>query len=267
MAIITPFFRADGRILSAFLPYAVYAVRGDDAASFLQGQLTCDVCALVTGAWQLAGYCLPNGKVLAVFSIQKESDGFLLALPADLAEAVIRRLQMFVLRSKVTIVRCDAGLYALAEGGGAVLHMGARVPDEALDADGYFAARIRAGLAEIFTATSGVFLPQMLALPEVGAVSFSKGCYVGQEAVARLHYKGSNRRVLSCAQAALPDRVPIGADVFAGDLRAGTVLLAVPPLGLVQAVIQDRFLDSELFLAGWDVPLLFHHGEDLHGEI
>lgn len=250
--------------MAVSLPYAVFRVHGADAQVFLQGQLTCDVRGLVPGEWRRGGFCLPDGKVLAVFWLQCQGDGYVLALPADLADGVMKRLRMFVLRSKVAVEACADGLFAVpcANARGFTLHCGA-APLQAFDAEDYFSLCIRAGIAEVFAPTSGEFLPQMLALAEIGALSFDKGCYVGQEAVARLQYKGSNRRVLACARAALAQGVPAGAALWQGGLRAGTVLLAARDgvQAVVQAVVQGRFLASALFPAGSDVPLYFYQGE------
>ena len=226
---------------------------------------------LADGVWQRAGYCLPNGKVIALFWLHKDADGYVLALPDALAETVMRRLQMFVLRSKVRIERHEERFCALpvAQGGVFAFCIGDEAPADALDADDFFAACIRARVAEIFAPTSGEFLPQMLALPETGALSFTKGCYVGQEAVARLQYKGANRRVLGVANAALPAVPAAGDELFAGALRAATVLMAARDGGTVwvQAVVQDRFLDTDLFGAESDIPLRFHHHEEFeHGK-
>lgn len=253
--------------MGAFLPYAVYTVRGDDAQAFLQGQLTCDMRMVSPTQWHYGGYCLPNGKVLAVFSLQQTEDGYLLALPDELADTVMRRLQMFVLRSKVVLARSGLHLYA-RDTGGITLCAGESAPAAATDSRAYFLSRIQHGHAEIFAATSGEFLPQMLGLQDSGALSFTKGCYVGQEAVARLQYKGSNRRVTARAKAHLPDVPAPGTELFAQDLRAGTVLLAARGADAVwvQAVVQDRFLETALFAAGQDVPLIFVHGEAWHGK-
>ncbi|MDO4777108.1 MAG: hypothetical protein Q4A06_06585 [Cardiobacteriaceae bacterium] len=260
------------------LPYALYALHGKDAADFLQGQLTCDMREMANGGWRFAAYCSPQGKVLATMMVAFDGECYWLALPADLAEKTVTRLKMFVLRSDVRMESRAERLYTVAaearaqgvrqEGdalwldgmAGLSLCIAMQQPQEALSAAQFACARMAAGIAEITLATADQFLPQMLDLQKIGALSFRKGCYVGQEAVARLEYKSVNRRLLACAQGASPPLPAAGDALLADGLRAGTVLSAAFSNGhvQVQAVIQDRYLDQPLHVAGLPDPLSFH---------
>src|SRR5262245_15570546 len=149
------------------------AVRGADSAKFLQGQLSADTEALETGAHTLAGFHNPQGRAIAVLSITRVSaEEFRVALPRELVDGVSQRLRKFILRAKVTIETAPAG------------H----------DRPGDPLSAVRAGLPMVYAATSEQFVAQMLNLDVLGAISFNKGCYTGQEVIARAHYRGRVKR-------------------------------------------------------------------------
>jgi folate-binding protein YgfZ len=163
--------------LTAEVPMAQIAFDGPDAQSFLQGQLSSDVAAMVPGAAAglLAGFHSPQGRVIALLELHRPTrDEFLARLPADLAEIVVTRLRRFVLRSRLRI----------------------SPPVRMVGDDGALtrAARIAAGLPQVYAATTELFVAQMLNLDVIGAISFTKGCYTGQEIVARAHYRGRIKR-------------------------------------------------------------------------
>ena len=151
--------------------YGVLAVRGPDSAKFLQGQLSADTEALAVGASTIAGFHNPQGRVIAVLAVSRPAaDEFLVALPLELAETVAQRLRKFVLRAKVRIE---------------VAGSSPAPPD---------IAAVRAGTPQVYAATSEQFVAQMLNLDVLGAISFTKGCYTGQEVIARAHYRGRVKR-------------------------------------------------------------------------
>jgi folate-binding protein YgfZ len=155
-------------------------VGGPDAEPFLQNQLTSDVggvgASVALGAW-----CTAKGRVIVVFRLRRTGDGFTLALPANLVDPVLKRLTMYRLRSRVTL---DAR-QATADDLGI---------DAALDRNAWMTANIEAGRAVIAANESELYTPAMLNLDLIGAVSFDKGCYPGQEVVARTHYRGASKR-------------------------------------------------------------------------
>ncbi|WP_448509192.1 CAF17-like 4Fe-4S cluster assembly/insertion protein YgfZ [Immundisolibacter sp.] len=219
---------------------ALLQAGGADATAFLHGQLSNDVQGLAPGASLLAGYCNAKGRLFAVPRLWRMGDDWQLCLPADTAEGVLKRLRMFVLRSKVTLtLREDLTLLGVAgdsaldclqqvglpvpqaidavsiDRGVAVLRLpgvSARfqicVSDVAAPAlwaalaecaipvagSAFRLLDIDAGLPTILAPTLEVFVPQMLNLDRVGGVSFRKGCYPGQEIVARMHYLGKPSR-------------------------------------------------------------------------
>ena len=148
------------------------AFRGPDAAKFLQGQLSADMQKLAPGARTLAGLHNPQGRVIALLDVTRTSpEEFVATLPHELVAPVIARLNKYVLRAKVKIEETAAT---------------APVVDPL--------AAVRAGLPDVRAATSEAFVAQMLNLDLLGAIDFGKGCYTGQEVIARAHYRGRVKR-------------------------------------------------------------------------
>lgn len=143
---------------------------GSDAFDFLQGQLTNDLRRLESATEILAAWCNPRGRVIWLGTVKPVEDGYGLAVPADMADAIARRLTMFRFRARVDIA----------------------VVDESATADPV--VLVRNGVPYIGPAQSEQFTPHMLNLDLLDAVSFDKGCYTGQEIVARTHYKGATKR-------------------------------------------------------------------------
>ena len=190
---------------------ALLRVSGSDAESFLQGQLSNDIKKLNSSSVQLNAYCQHQGKILALFWVTKNEDSFFLSFPLDLLEAIKSRLQMFVIMSDVVIedVTKEYGQVGSID----EAHQKSFVINDKLSLiitnkkdisqfsmepiEHWSMACIDSALPEIFLMTSEKLVPQMLNLDidEIG-VNFSKGCYPGQEVVARLHYLGSAKRRL-----------------------------------------------------------------------
>lgn len=166
-------------------PLATIRVSGADAETFLQGQLTQDIRKVTAQTPLPAGYCSPKGRLLALMTAQRDNDAVLLHLHHSVLEATLKRLRLFVLRSKVTL---DALPGVVSQ-----------------DENAWRLHNILSGVAVIYPQTSDQFVPQMVNLDHLGAISFDKGCYTGQEIVARLHYLGQlKRRMFLCRSDAAP---------------------------------------------------------------
>lgn len=237
------------------------AIEGADAAYFLHNQLTNDVLGLDDNTARLAGYCSPKGRLLATLLLWKSEDHIFLSLPREILPGIQKRLQMFVMRAKVTITdvsdsRIMLGLQApsteilqrlfptLPQHPYAVSHSETgtliRLAD-ALQLPRYYwignvkqagdawrfliqsmpAAStalwrwtdIMAGVPQIMQATQEQFVPQMINFEAVGGVNFRKGCYPGQEIVARSQYLGKFKRRMFVATADTTD-IHAGTEVF-----------------------------------------------------
>ncbi|MGE4570028.1 MAG: folate-binding protein YgfZ [Gammaproteobacteria bacterium] len=192
---------------------------GADAENFLQAQLSNDISKLDVGNAQLGAYCQHQGKILALFWVMRDGDDFLLSLPGDLVEALLPRLRMFVLMSDVVIEDISNEYTQIGHIGATSnnayrinqrLSVAVVVQDNAANIeissqDEWTKACIETALPEVTHATTELFVPQMLNLDidEIG-VNFTKGCYPGQEVVARLHYLGKAKRRLFAFKSSEP---------------------------------------------------------------
>ncbi|MCS3902420.1 folate-binding protein YgfZ [Methylohalomonas lacus] len=205
---------------------------GADRQAFLHGQLTRDMNRLDPGQAGLAAWCNPKGRVIATFVVVCADDHIDLLVAADLKDAVIKRLRMFVLRAQVDIEDVEAAAFmglagtqalaaaALSDADWSVRLDDARTcirlpgdrtlvygdaqdlhalrPEDAAVArdDDWTLRNIETRQPWIDAAVSEQFLPQMLNLDLNGGLDFNKGCYPGQEVVARLHYRGEVKQRL-----------------------------------------------------------------------
>ena len=190
---------------------ALLRISGSDAESFLQAQLSNDISKLTNKAIQINAYCQHQGKIIALFWVMRHQDNFLLSFPAELAEKVITRLKMFVVISDVKIEDISEqylqiGLINENHQNAFKINDNLSILIESNDQknerinthqDEWTKACIDNQIPEVFLGSSEKFVPQMLNLDidEFG-VNFSKGCYPGQEVVARLHYLGDAKRRL-----------------------------------------------------------------------
>ncbi|MGH8765606.1 MAG: YgfZ/GcvT domain-containing protein [Burkholderiales bacterium] len=197
--------------------YGLLQASGADARAFLHAQLTNDIEHLAPGNARYAGWCTAKGRLLASFLVVPHADGFLLQLSRDLVPAVLKRLPMFILRSKVKLADVSGqwvqyGVWdeapgvplAVTESNGNIsicIEPGRSLVFAAGDAytpdrsgDDWALAEVRAGRPLIVQSTQDQFVPQMVNLELAGGVDFRKGCYPGQEIVARAQYRGAVKR-------------------------------------------------------------------------
>jgi folate-binding protein YgfZ len=231
---------------------AVIDLRGPDAVAFLQGQVSQDLTRLASRGSLLAGLHNPQGRVLALLRLLHLADDHLLmVLPAAVSDSVQQLLTRYVLRAKVKLA--DAGsnwrVYGVTgpdaaavattrlampmEPGGMrqliVAPRGEPMPEgEPADRESWALDDIAAGVPEIVAATSGLFVAQMLNLDHLDAISFSKGCYTGQEVIARAHYRGQvKRRMQRYTTPARVELVP-SERILLADGRSAQIVMASP---------------------------------------
>jgi folate-binding protein YgfZ len=192
------------------LAYKTLSVSGPDAFEFLQNQLTNDLRLLESEAEILSAWCNPKGRVVWFGTVQATDSGYSLSVATDLADEFVRRLTIFRFRSKVE--------FTIDEGG---------------TVDARFL--IENGYPFIGLEQSEQFTPHMLNLDLLGAISVDKGCYPGQEIVARTHFRGATKRRMMRFESTQPvspgDKVSDGErDVGEVLNAAGDNLLAVVPV-------------------------------------
>ena len=229
----------------------VLAITGRDAVAFAQAQFMNDVAAMGDGQWQWNGWLTPKGRVAALFALLRhDADTLWMLLPDASAATLATALQRFVFRSKLTLSPvggCVVGnfgapqlargnTFARFEEGEIELDMGGDGGQRSLEISwvpGYQnpeavarweAADLAHGLPRLPESQAGQWTPQQLSLERLRAFSVKKGCYPGQEIVARTHFLGQAKRGL-----ALFDATPApasGSDVVAGGRGIGTVVSA-----------------------------------------
>lgn len=254
----------------------VLALAGRDAEAFAQAQFSTDVKQLTPGRWHWSTWLTAKGRVVAIFALVRlDAERFWLVLPDFPADALAERLQRYVFRSKLTLTPCP-GIQAAAlalpsptpmpsawqgdperallldfsgEGEARGLVLWADPPEGALVIDPAAAghwrlADLRHGLPRLPPEQVEAWTPHMLSLDRLGAVSVKKGCYPGQEIVARTHFLGQAKRGLArlattagAATGQAPDirsadGQVLGRSVFSAAADTGCEVLAVLPTEL-----------------------------------
>ena len=272
--------------------YVVLDATGPDALSFLQGQFSNDLQALGTTQASFGVYCAANGRMLASALVwQHDSQTISLLVHHSLTEFLLKRLRMFVLRAKVTLSQRDAIVYgAYLEAGNAVSgHYQVQHPNDHTElvqapsagnperwwmistaeptltpdssseaAQQWDAQTLQQGVAHIEQATQDLFIPQTLNMELIDAISFNKGCFPGQEVVARSHYRGTIRRrsaLFSIATDSLDTTLLApGNDIYGTDEES-------QPIGRIvnSASMNGRYVVlAEVLLDEWSTEQSYH---------
>ena len=229
--------------------YGLLTATGADARDFLHAQLTNDIANLPPDRAALAGWCTAKGRLLASFLVIPSKEGFLLQVARDLAPAVAKRLSMFIFRSKVKItdesdawaqygiwnadlkvdgVAWDGDTVAVRVGERRFLKISKGEAESCVQGeDAWTLQEIRAGRPLISAATQDQFVPQMVNFEELGAINFQKGCYPGQEIVARAQYRGQVKRRLVHVKTDLKPGEQFNGGIVV-DSAAGEALAVMP---------------------------------------
>src|SRR5262245_60836529 len=286
---------------AALLDTVCLEARGADAEAFLHAQLSRTIADLDPTSAPLAAWADPRGRVRALLRVCRLPERWLLVTPRDGADDLLKKLRMFVLRSKVTLARADDVRVTALLGDGddwlaargidaadtppnrlvrrgdltlirvgpsywqALGALGTRVSFvaglEGTSATDAALAEIGLGIPAITPAIAERFVAQMLNLDELDAVSFDKGCYPGQEVIARVHNLGGvKRRARRYGSPANPPG--LGAAVLAAGVEVGEIVRSAPArLGCeVLAVVEHAAGDKTLTCAGAplaELPLPF----------
>lgn len=210
-------------------------VVGEQGRSFIHGQVTTDISSLATDQWRWGAHCDPKGKMLASFRTFAIQEALFMLMPKDAIEVDLPQLQKYAVFSKATLSNASAEWTLLGVAGeqasqfvnkhfgdiqqeltlienGAILKDAERfilvlTPDAAaalvaqselsvFDASAWQALEIAAGYPNLAASHASQYVPQMCNLQAVNGISFNKGCYMGQETIARMKYRGGNKRAL-----------------------------------------------------------------------
>lgn len=275
----------------------IIRVTGDDAPKFLQGQLTQDVVLMKLGESRLAALCNPKGRMLASFWALKSSDNeILLICQKDLLARTMKRLSMFVLRAKAKLsdasdefslhgligdavlqseVLPQVGFLCTLPSADGVARALRVAPIDApsptapeLEPELWSWAEARSGVAMMSLPVIEAFVPQMLNYESVGGVNFKKGCYPGQEVVARSQFRGAIKRRAFVAH--VNGSAEAGQEVYSAadpEQPCGTVAFAAPaPDGGTAVIVSLQLAALEGVetlnvgstdgptLSGWHIP-------------
>ena len=291
---------SEATIISPLPHLGLIECTGEDAKSFLHNQVTSDINHLTSGLAQHSAWCTAKGRMLASFLFYRDATeitSYRALLSSDLTSPIQKRLQMFVLRSKVivsdlsathgliglsgphsetvlaaaelpvpanamgtatsakgTVIRLDSSRFIIVTSSDEVCSLWTQLTKQARPAGTpvWFWLDCQAGIPLITEATKEAFVPQMANFDKIGGVSFHKGCYPGQEIVARTQYLGKVKRHLYRIQS--PSKMSPGALIFAQDNpehSCGMVSNCAPaPDGgfVALAVIQENFITETLCL-------------------
>ncbi|MED7668752.1 folate-binding protein YgfZ [Pseudomonas moraviensis subsp. stanleyae] len=304
---------ADSAFFCTLSHEGVLAVRGADAGTFLQGQLTCNINYLSDTRASLGARCTQKGRMQSSFRILLEGDGVVMAMASELLEPQLADLKKYAVFSKSKLTDESAAWvrFGLARGDAALTSLGLALPtetDSVVRNEGLIAIRvspdraelwvpaaqaqsvqsqlstalpeaelnqwllgqIRAGIGQVMPSTRELFIPQMLNLQAVGGVSFKKGCYTGQEIVARMQYLGKLKRRLYRLRLDAAELPEPGTQLFAPNHNSsiGEVVLAANAEGNIEllAVLQAEAAEAgDLHLGALEGPAL--HVLDLPYEL
>lgn len=257
--------------MAQFIPlsqYQLIEVAGIDAATYLQGQLTSDVFALNHGAATLTAHCDPKGKMSGLFRLLKISDQqFFLLVKKALLPSALETLKKYAVFSKVTFNLLDWQIVGvigekcpkiqphfiieIEENRAILLHPESLPLTFNADETTWELADIQAGLPSLFPQTQNEFIPQAFNLQAIEqAISFSKGCYIGQETVARAKYRGANKRAMFVLKGETQSAVEIGSEIEMqlenGWRKTGTIINTVNYAGeLWLLVVMNNDITAE----------------------
>ncbi len=272
-------------LLTTIPDFMALEITGGQAAQFLQGQFTCDVRTLQSGQAILGACCDHKGRMLFNGWIGRWQDTFIVFLPKNMAAAAQQHLQKFAVFSKVTLHQlsdwtalnysasalpslpgtdfihsqlaypqspeCYLHWFIGPSASIASIHQALAQPATLIDFSSLERLRILNHLVFVQPSTQALFIPQMIDLEKLGGVSFTKGCYVGQEVVARTQHLGQLKRHLQTIHSSGETRPQVGDPLFDGQnetighIAAVSVDLQDGYLSL--AVIQDRALSAPIF--------------------
>lgn len=248
--------------------YRLIEVAGIDAEKYLQGQVTADVTKLEIGASTLTAHCDPKGKITGLFRlIRLSAEQFYLFIRADLLPTAVEQLKKYAVFSKVTFSPVEANIVGTIDENTNIpaqvcVEFGNRKilinPESAVDFSDSFIlwdlVDIQQGYPILSNKAQGEFIPQALNLQAIEqAISFSKGCYIGQETVARAKYRGANKRAMFAFKAETETVPEIGGEIEmqleTGWRKTGTILSAVNVEGVLwlQVVLSNQLEEHQAF--------------------
>tara|TARA_B100001741_G_scaffold47319_1_gene35248 strand:+ start:97 stop:885 length:789 start_codon:yes stop_codon:yes gene_type:complete len=254
----------------------ILTISGEDAGDLLQGQMTQDIRKLEDEKIHMTSFCNVQGRVIASAFIQCEGDHYDLILSSELVEDLCNHLQRYILRSRVEIQESEKLVYGifskdivnnqesfktLSNNPERMLALKNRVPEcieNLITSEEWIEHDIKEMIPIINKGSSEKFIPQMLNLDILNAVSFSKGCYTGQEVVARVQHRGKIKQRMFKIKTNSENLISAGSEISHESKKVGTVLISTTSndayIGL--AVINCSDAKKQLSTGKSDITIL-----------
>ena len=254
----------------------ILTISGEDAGELLQGQMTQDIKKLEDEKIYITSFCNVQGRVIASSFIQERNDQYDLILSSEIIDELENHLQRYILRSKVLIEQSDEktfGAYksdinedskecrSLKNDPKRVLTLSSQVPesiDNFITSEEWIRCDIENSIAIINKESTEKFIPQMLNLDILDAVSFSKGCYTGQEVVARVQHRGKIKQRMFKFKTENEDLISHGSEIQHESKKVGTVVISelIDNYSIGLAVINSADNESQLNIGDINIKLL-----------
>jgi hypothetical protein len=254
----------------------ILTISGEDAGELLQGQMTQDVRKLEDEKIHITSFCNVQGRVIASAFIQERNEQYDLILSSEIIDDLENHLQRYILRSKVLIEQSDEktfGAYksdihedskecrSLKNDPKRVLTLSSQVPesiDNFITSEEWIRCDIENSIAIIYKESTEKFIPQMLNLDILDAVSFSKGCYTGQEVVARVQHRGKIKQRMFKFKTENEDLISHGSEIHHESKKVGTVVISelIDNYTIGLAVINSADNESQLNIGDTNIKLL-----------
>lgn len=218
-------------MIQPFPHQGLIKVSGPQSKPFLQGQLTCDLNEITPEHSLLGAYCDHKGRILTDFRLHYDGQDYYLLLNKSLLEKTITRLKKYAVFSKVNIDDCT------------------HQPSTQAATEAWRLGNIMAGIPTIYPQTSELFTPHMINFHLIKGVSFNKGCFVGQEVIARTEHLGKSKRHMYRLQGVSDKRPEPGDPVFSQGQEVGTVVDASPDPELPSGYQLLAVIHDEKFIA------------------
>jgi folate-binding protein YgfZ len=268
--------------------FAIISISGADSIEFIQGQMTQDIDVIGDDDARMTAILNPQGRVVSSALIMHWDDSIILVLSKDTVDDLIVWLNRFILRSKVTVSRLEAHIYGLNQNLADIesdnldlekenfclrsietdsertllitksLHDFEKSSITMMSSRNWKLADIQAGIPITHKENIAKFIPQMINLDLINGISFNKGCYTGQEIVARVQHRGKiKRRMFHITTQHCNDEIRPGTPVFLGDSEVGTVIQSVQNKNQVHslAVISDDASKKKLLVNGLEIKV------------
>ena len=273
----------------------IVEIKGGDSAEFLQGQMTQDIYSIEDSEATLTSVLNPQGRIISTAFVFKWGESFILMVSNEVLDKLIAWLSRFILRSEVEITKLEDSIFGLNQENAKKLCniLNVETKDigfesdesclktiEADDERAFLISKsenllddlsistlttkdwkmsdINAGIPIIYGENIEKFIPQMVNLDLINGISFSKGCYTGQEIVARVQHKGKvKQRMFRITGKASNKKIDPGTAILCEDTKVGTVIESLEDNGQMHAlgVIKNDASKKRLAVDGTEIKL------------